>query len=62
MDQAEKFNWRITDVADYLGKPVSWVYDNFRRRGIPFTKVGQGIRFRPREVSDWAEAQRVSTP
>jgi excisionase family DNA binding protein len=57
---SDKWCWSVADVADYLGRPVAWVYDNYRRLGIPAIKVGQALRFRPRDVERWAEAQAVS--
>jgi len=58
LNAEDRFCWGISDVAEYLGRAVSWTYDNYRRLGIPHIKVGQAVRFRPREVEDWAEAQR----
>lgn len=34
----------VDDVADYLNKPRSWVYGNWKDEKIPFRKVGQSLR------------------
>jgi len=60
MQPEDKLNGTVADVADYLGRPVAWVYDNYRQLGIPAHKVGQALRFRMREVAEWADRQRVS--
>jgi excisionase family DNA binding protein len=40
-------------VADKLGKPVSWVYNNLRLEGIPFIKLGNQYRFVEEEIDAW---------
>lgn len=48
----------VTDVAELLRVPVSWVYDRTRRRGIeriPHLKLGKYLRFRPSEVREWLQ-------
>jgi excisionase family DNA binding protein len=40
-------------VAKKLGKPTSWVYNNLRREGIPFIKLGQQYRFAEEELDTW---------
>jgi len=47
----------VEDVAAYLGRPKSWVYDNYKRLGIPARKIGQAVRFKPSDVVAWADAQ-----
>ncbi|MFI0774141.1 helix-turn-helix domain-containing protein [Streptomyces sp. NPDC021212] len=47
--------WNVSDLADYLGKPASWVYDNHAREAIPSFRVGQQLRFSPTEIEDWLE-------
>ncbi|MFC5655342.1 helix-turn-helix domain-containing protein [Streptomyces nogalater] len=47
----------VGDVADYLNKPVSWVYSNHKREGIPFKKVGQSLRCRPADLDRWLDEQ-----
>ena len=46
-------------VADLLGVPRSWVYDNYRSLGIPALKLGAHLRFRRDAVVVWAESRRV---
>jgi excisionase family DNA binding protein len=40
-------------VAEKLGKPVSWVYNNLRKEGIPYIKLGQHYRFVEEKVDAW---------
>lgn len=47
------------EVARHLNKPVSWVYDNAERLGLPRYRVGQHWRYRLSEVDAWVKAQRV---
>jgi hypothetical protein len=53
----DRYCWTVGDVGDYLNRPDSWVYDNWRKLGIPAIKVGQALRFRPRDIESWAESQ-----
>lgn len=48
------------EVAEFLGRPRSWVHDNQARLGIPRIKVGQQFRYRLSEIAAWAEQQRVA--
>ena len=41
--------WTITELANFLRKPKSWVYDNYRDL-FPYYKIGQQVRFDPAEV------------
>ena len=48
----------VTDVAELLRVPVSWVYDRTRRRGmerIPHLKLGKYLRFNASEVREWLQ-------
>ncbi|WP_344024092.1 helix-turn-helix domain-containing protein [Streptomyces luteireticuli] len=45
------------DVAEYLGKPTSWVYSQWRGTGIPFRKVGNQLRCRPGDLDNWFDQQ-----
>ncbi|MFF3555311.1 helix-turn-helix domain-containing protein [Streptomyces tsukubensis] len=47
----------IEDVADYLKKPKSWVYSNWKSEEIPFRKVGQSLRCRPNDLDKWLDRQ-----
>src|SRR5438477_8617955 len=51
----------VTEVAQLLKVPVSWVYERTRRRGfdrIPHFKLGKYLRFSEREVADWLQKVR----
>lgn len=40
--------WTVQDLAAFLGKPPSWVYDNYRTEFAGcFVRLGQHIRFFP---------------
>ncbi|MGI5206354.1 helix-turn-helix domain-containing protein [Spirillospora sp. CA-108201] len=41
--------WTISELAHFLRKPKSWVYDNYRDL-FPYYKIGQQVRFDPAEV------------
>ncbi|WHM35629.1 helix-turn-helix domain-containing protein [Streptomyces sp. BPTC-684] len=47
----------VDDVAEYLDVPKSWVYNNHKREGIPFKKVGQQLRCRPNDLDRWLDEQ-----
>lgn len=47
----------LADVADYLKKPKGWVYENWMRLGIPFRKVGNQLRCRPRDLENWLDSK-----
>ncbi|MEU9879899.1 helix-turn-helix domain-containing protein [Streptomyces phaeochromogenes] len=49
----------LEEVAAHLGKPRSWVYGNWRKEEIPFRKVGQALRCRPRDLDKWLDGQGV---
>ncbi|MFE7543034.1 helix-turn-helix domain-containing protein [Streptomyces platensis] len=42
-------------LANFLGKPPSWVYDNHEKQAIPSFRVGQQLRFCPNEIKVWLE-------
>ena len=43
------------DVAAFLGKPPSWLYNRADRLGIPRYRVGQQYRYRISEVAAWVQ-------
>lgn len=48
--------WGINDVSDYLGVPVSTVYQwRSRGEGPPGRRVGKYVRFKPDDVEEWFE-------
>ncbi|MEU6926873.1 helix-turn-helix domain-containing protein [Streptomyces sp. NPDC046631] len=54
--------WDVRELATLLGKPTSWVYDNYVKEGVPSFRVGQQLRFSPAEVRLWLEERcRVAT-
>lgn len=44
-----------TEVAELLGVPVSWVYEQSRRGRIPTVTLGRYRRYRRDAVEDWIE-------
>ncbi|MEU9191865.1 helix-turn-helix domain-containing protein [Streptomyces hundungensis] len=50
----------VDDVAEYLVRPRSWVYSNWKREGIPFRKVGQALRCRPSDLERWIDRQAAA--
>lgn len=49
--------WTVREVASYLKIPVQGVYLMVFRRQIPFRKLGQRVRFIPREIEQWVSAR-----
>lgn len=45
-------------AAAFLGKPVSWLYENAESLGIPRYKVVNQWRYRLSEMAAWMETQR----
>jgi len=51
----------VTQIAELLQVPNSWVYERTRRRGIeriPHFKLGKYLRFSRSEVLEWIQLQR----
>jgi excisionase family DNA binding protein len=48
---------RVPEVAAYLGVKESWIYDNWKRQGIPFRRLGGQLRIRHTDLDDWFEEQ-----
>lgn len=44
-------------AAEFLGKPVSWLYNSAGRLGIPRHRLGRQYRYRLSELADWLERQ-----
>jgi hypothetical protein len=40
-------------VADFIGKPQSWIHNNAGRVGLPRYRVGKQYRYRLSEVATW---------
>ncbi|MER6255489.1 helix-turn-helix domain-containing protein [Streptomyces sp. NPDC001584] len=47
----------VDEVAEFLSKPRSWVYENWRTEQIPFRRVGQSLRCRPSDLDRWLDAK-----
>lgn len=47
----------VGDLARVLKRPKSWVYENYIAEGIPHTRVGGGLRFRPSRIERWLESR-----
>ena len=43
------------EVAELLGVPVSWVYEQSRRGRIPTVTLGRYRRYRREAIEDWIE-------
>lgn len=50
----------VDELAAYLKKPKSWIYDN--NHEIPHFMVGREYRYRLSEVLAWLEVGRGGTP
>lgn len=54
--------WTVGDLAAFLRKPKSWVYENYARC-YPFYRVGREVRFDPDEIRAVLKTHfRVSEP
>ncbi|RMI46756.1 helix-turn-helix domain-containing protein [Streptomyces triticirhizae] len=55
--------WTVKDLAKFLDKPTSWVYENHAREKVPSYRIGQQLRFRPHEIEQWLhEHRRLQVP
>lgn len=50
------------EVAEFLNKPATWVYNNAGSVGIPRYRVGNQWRYRLSEVANWMEGNRGWSP
>lgn len=51
----------VSEIAQTLRVPVSWVYGRTRRRGLermPHIKLGKYLRFDLNTVSEWLKSMR----
>ncbi|MGA2989875.1 MAG: helix-turn-helix domain-containing protein [Candidatus Korobacteraceae bacterium] len=51
----------VSEIAEALKVPVSWVYERTRRRGaerMPHIKLGKYLRFEPASIRTWLESMR----
>lgn len=44
-----------SEVAELLGVPVSWVYEQSRRRRIPTVTLGRYRRYRREAIEAWVD-------
>jgi excisionase family DNA binding protein len=52
----------VSETAEWLKVPVSWVYERSRKRGrerIPCIKLGKYLRFERGAVRAWVESLRT---
>ena len=43
----------LTEAAEYLGKPKSWMYDNYKKLQIPHTLLQTHPRFSREQLDKW---------
>ena len=51
----------VSEIAQTLRVPISWVYERTRRRGferMPHIKLGKYLRFDLSAVSEWLKSMR----
>ncbi|MFW5415812.1 helix-turn-helix domain-containing protein [Nocardiopsis sp. CNT-189] len=48
--------WTVQDVASYLRKPASWVYDNHKRY-FRAARAGRALLFSPEEIKEWVRGR-----
>jgi excisionase family DNA binding protein len=51
----------MEEVARWLGTSVRHVQRLVTERRLPYVKVGHFVRFDPRDVAQWIEAQKVGS-
>lgn len=51
-----------SEVADLLGVPVSWVYEQSRRGRIPTVTLGRYRRYRRPAIDAWIDGLEVGMP
>ncbi|MFF4223216.1 helix-turn-helix domain-containing protein [Streptomyces abikoensis] len=47
----------VDEIAQYLKKPKSWVYNEWRSVGIPFKRIGTQLRCRQTDFDKWVDQQ-----
>jgi excisionase family DNA binding protein len=50
----------VEEVANYLGVRTSWIYDNWKAKGIPFLRIGGQLRVRYGDLDAWLNDQRAA--
>ena len=53
--------WLLTagQVAEMLGVPTTWVYEQSRRGRIPTVTLGRYRRYRAEAIAEWVEQQET---
>lgn len=52
--------WNVGRTATFLGMSRSWVYRASERGELPYRKLGNCLRFIPREMREWLHRQTGS--
>jgi len=47
------------EVAEMLGVPTTWVYEQSRRGRIPTVTLGRYRRYRAEAIAEWVEQQEA---
>ncbi|NHC12575.1 helix-turn-helix domain-containing protein [Motilibacter sp. E257] len=48
----------VEDLASYIAKPKSWVYNNVG--DLPALRLGKQLRFRHQDVEEWLNRQATT--
>lgn len=59
----EQALWKISDVAEYLGVPLSSIYKMTASKSslqIPHLRIAGRVRFRKADIDQWLELLTVS--
>jgi excisionase family DNA binding protein len=59
----EQVPWRISDVSEYLDRPLSSVYKMTAPKStlrIPHVRIAGRVRFRKADIDQWLELLAVS--
>jgi predicted DNA-binding transcriptional regulator AlpA len=49
-------------VAQWIGMSEAWLEQcRFRKKGLPWVKIGKSCRYRKSDVAKWIEANVVAT-
>ena len=49
----------MKEAAFYIGKPVSWMYDNTHKLQIPHCRLERQYRFQTKELDSWLESRSM---
>jgi excisionase family DNA binding protein len=58
-DMPDESVWSPVQVSEYLGIPVKTIYKWVSEDRLPAYKIGRHIRFFPKEVRAFVEAQKI---